>query len=492
MFRSFLLLFSGSLAGKLAGVLREVLLAGLFGTSGVVAALRAAQSATLVPVNFFTADSLAAGFLPLYARYREVDARRASTLFWWTGGLLTVASVVTVTLLLIATPLWIGILVPGFDAREREMTVDFVRIMGLGVPFYIAGGLFSYLEMGHGQYVLASSRATLQSFGLIAGTIVAYALHAPILLAWGFSVAYVFYAVWGFARIVRCGWVKTPTCLTRHDFGGVAGEFWNVVKPLVLVPVLLQGNIVAERAVASLLGLDVAAALDYAKFISDTGILLFAVPLGLASLSAISKMSDTQTHATLATVIPPILLTTVPVSMVLAVNSHAAVAIIYQRGHFDAASTRLTQIILWGYAAGFWAQVASYVLVKALSAKLRNGAVFRSMAAALVANMLVNLCLYRSLGPVVLGIGGCVYGVVLLVLSAHALNITRVVVQRLMWLIPGTVGYMFMALALTRQDRFSLVEAALWAVLWWGTFIAMVPTLRKDVVFLSNKIRMAK
>ncbi len=487
MFKSFLHLFFGSLAGKLAGVLREVLLAGLFGTSGMVAALRAAQSATLVPVNFFTADTLSAGFLPLYARYRDSDGRRAGSLFWWTAGLLLVASVLTVTLLLAAAPYWIRALVPGFSASERALTVEFVRIMGLGVPFYIAGGLFSYLEMGHGVYTLASARATLQSAGLIVGTLVAYVMRVPSLLAWGFTVAYLVYSVWGFARIVRRGWVPLPSLLRSEDIRSVAGEFWHVVKPLMLIPVLLQGNTVAERAVASLLGVSTFAALDYAKFISDTGILLFAVPLGLAGLSAISKMSDEEARVSLERLLPPLLLASVPVSMALAVNCRWVIAIVYQRGHFDAESTHLTQLILWGYALGFWAQVASYVLMKSLSARLLNTAVFRIMAAGLVVNMVINFSFYRVVGPAVLGIGSCANGVVLFALSTRALGLTGTVLKRLAWLALGSLGYASIEMMPIAQGWLGMLVAAIWFMAWWGAFIAVVPTLRTDARFMIEK-----
>jgi putative peptidoglycan lipid II flippase len=219
-------LFWGSLAGKLVGALREVLLAALFGTSGVVAALRAAQSATLIPVNFFTADSLSAGFLPLYSRYHQIDPRRAGALFWWVAGLLLLASLVVLGILLLGVSSWISLLVPGFGRDEREQTIQFVRIMGLGVPFYIAGGLFSYLEMGHGSYGLASARATLQSAGMIVGTLAAYVLQAPSLLAWGFTAAYLVFALWGGIRVVRRGWAPRPQGLSR-DAGhwcGVLGR----------------------------------------------------------------------------------------------------------------------------------------------------------------------------------------------------------------------------------------------------------------------------
>ncbi|MEG3065002.1 hypothetical protein [Acetomicrobium sp.] len=53
MFRAFLVLSSGSVIGKLVGFLREILMAALFGTGTHVAAYRVAQTAMLMPTEFF-------------------------------------------------------------------------------------------------------------------------------------------------------------------------------------------------------------------------------------------------------------------------------------------------------------------------------------------------------------------------------------------------------------------------------------------------------
>lgn len=490
MLKASLRLFTGSLLGKLAGALREMLLAGLFGTSGIVAALRAAQSATLIPVNFFTADALSAGFLPLYSRYQHTDPNRASALFWWVAGLLFTISVIIVAILMLGAPYWVRLLVPGFGSGERAQTVEFLRVMGAGVPFYIAGGLFSYLEMGHASYRLASARATLQSIGMIAGTVAAYFLHAPSLLAWGFTAAYVVYAGLGLLLVVRQRWAPLPRNLGLPDLRQTAAEFWNVVKPLLLLPVLLQGSIAAERAVASLLGVDVAAALDYAKFITDTGVLLLAVPLGLAGLSTISRMGRAETESLLARVLPPLLLATIPFSVALASHGQLVVSLIYQRGHFGEESTRLTSTILWGFAVGFWPQVASYVLMKALSAQLRNVEVFRFMAVALLSNVLIDFGLYRWLGPGVLGLGSCSYGLALLFFSSRALGLGRLVGERIIWLSLGSLGYAALASLMPVRGLIGgSVVTALFLV-YWIAYTALVPVLRRDVSQLWNMWRL--
>lgn len=482
MLKAGMKLFSGSLFGKLAGALREMLLAYLFGTSGVVASIRAAQSATLIPVNFFTADSLSAGFLPLYSLNLQRDPQRANALFWWVAGLLLLMSVLTVVILYAGAPYWIHVLVPGFGPVERAATIDFVRVMGAGVPFYIAGGLFSYLEMGNGCYTLASARAALQSVGMILGTAGAYLFHMPSLLAWGFTAAYAVYCVWGVMRIVMRGWVPSPNGLTRLQIADVAKEFWRVVRPLIFLPIILQGNIVAERAVASLLGVSASSALDYAKFITDTGVLLLAVPFGLAGLSTFSQMSRENTKAMIEKSLPIMLIATIPLSVGLLAHGELVISLVYQRGSFDAASTLLTETILRGFAAGFWAQVISYILIKALSAQLRNKEVFCYMALALGANVLINFLLYRWVGPSVLGMASCAYAFVLLALASRSLGVGKVISKRCLWFSPGVIGYLLLASLVPKQGIEGLLFAVALFVPYWALFIACAPPLRGDVI----------
>ena len=482
-------LFSGSLVGKLAGVLREVLLASLFGTSGIVAAVRAAQAATLIPVNFFTADIISAGFLPLYSRYATTNAAKANALFWLVSLLLTTASVLVVTLLIVDAGFWVKLLVPGFGPQEQAYTSSFVRIFALGVPFYIAGSLFSYREMGHGAYILASARATLQSIGMILGTVAAFYLRVPNLLAWGFTGAYITYSIWGLERTIRRGGGSPIGQISGLDFKDVAREFWSVVSPLILLPLFLQGNIAAERAVASLLGITVAASLDYAKFITDTGVLLIAVPLGLASLSVISRMNDEDCQKLISRVLPSLLLVTIPISTAVAVHSHIIIALIYQRGAFGAASTQLTQTILWGFAIGFWAQVISYVLLKTLSARMRNGEVFKYMALALGANVAINFGFYKFLGPIVLGLGSCAYGIVLTGLTAHALGVLGVIVKRILMLSLGAAGYALLGTFLPQKGILAYLLAGALFTVYWLIFIVALPLMRVDAQRLLGRLR---
>lgn len=475
-------LFSGSLLGKVVGVVRELLLATLFGTSALVGAYRIAQTATLIPVQFFAADTLNAGFIPLYTRYAKQDKAKANTLFWILQIGLLALSLFIMGFLFWGAPWLVGILAPGLDAQTGRMAAIFVRIMVFGVPFYVVGALFSYLEMANGYYLLASLRASLQSVGLIAGTLAAFWFGQPVFLAWGFTGAYIIFSFWGAVLLLRRGLLWWPRKWLWPEVCTVLGAFWQTIRHLLLLPFMLQGNIAIERVVASLMGVSVVAALDYAKFITETGVVLLAVPLGLAGLATFSDLTPDGAQERLERMLPIVLVVNVPISIYMAVHNELVISLLYQRGAFDETSVALTKSIFFGLAIGLWAQVAGYVLIKALNAQIRNREVIVFMALALGINILTNIILYRIIGPLALGLGASLYGLVLFLLATKALQLSRVAVPCLAWLGLGATLYVPLGLSLGGETWIDLGISGVVSVVFWLVYIGVTPLLRASVL----------
>jgi putative peptidoglycan lipid II flippase len=489
MFRAAAKLFSGSVLGKFVGLFREVLLAALFGTTAPVGAIRIAQTATLIPAHFITTDSLAAVFLPLYKRLAKEDADNAQALFWSVGAVLLGLSIVIMLVLFWLAPAWVGVLAPGFSPSEQAMAASFVTVMALALPLYIAGSLFAYLDMGHGSYLLASMRTSIQSLGLIGGTLTAYWFGRPVLLAWGFTAAYTAFAIWGLARTGKRGELQPRWAMMREKAPAVLRDFWQTWRPLMVLPVLLQGNIALERIVASLIGSQVVPALDYARFITETGVVLLATPLGLAGLSELSGLSTTETRDRITRVLRPMLILSVPVSAFLALHSKPVIDILYQRGAFGEESADVTQSILFGLSLGFWGHMAGYVLLKALNAQLRNREVFWFMATALGLNAAINVSMYQTWGPVTLGIGSSVFGLTLFVTGVLAVGVGRAVWATVGWLAIGVMLYVPLSPLVPAAPL--LVMPALFFLLYWGAFVLIVPPLRRAILPLLNKLARA-
>jgi putative peptidoglycan lipid II flippase len=247
---------------------------------------------------------------------------------------------------------------------------------------------------------------------------------------------------------------------------------------------MLQGNIVIERAVASIIGLAVISALDYARFISETLILLVSIPVGFAGLSHWSGRTATEIRAGLQRTVLVIAVLVVPISVFLAAHSHQVVRLIYARGQFDENSVRVTGDILFGVSLGLWAQVVGYVLVKALNAQLRNREVLWVMMGALIANTIFILCLHPIWGAMTLGLGTSVYGVVLLIGTMTALGLWRKFLVDGWTMIAGSLGYLVIDhwLPQVNQATYQFGLSVGFALIYWMCWVVAVPSLRTIVL----------
>ncbi|WP_345713931.1 lipid II flippase MurJ, partial [Kineococcus glutinatus] len=411
-------LFWGGLAGKVLGLLREVLLAAAYGTGAPADAARVAQTATLSPANFFVADTLVAGFLPLHGALLREDPARAAVLFHAVRRVLGGLSLVLAAALLLLAPQAVALLAPGLAPRTAATAAAFLQVMALGVPSYVHFALLSYLEASHGSYRLSSVRPTGQNVGTVGGLLLAWWLSSPVLLAWGFTAGYLVLHAWAAASLRRRGLVPAPPPgPARAEVRELLGLLWVRVRPLVLLPVVLHGSVVVERRIGSAMGPGVVAAVDYARFVADTGVALVAVPLGFAGLAVLGVGAEADARARLERLLPAVLVVVVPVSVLLAARSTDVVELLYGHGAFGAAAVATAGPVLAGFAVGFWAQVVAYVLVKALNARDRNGAAARALVAGLAAGVALTAALHDALGPVVLGLAGSLSALVTAVVA---------------------------------------------------------------------------
>ncbi|MCI2240553.1 hypothetical protein MO973_01650 [Paenibacillus sp. TRM 82003] len=474
-------LFWGGLAGKLLGLVREVLLAAAYGTGAPAVAARVAQTATLVPVDLVTADALSAGFLPVHARLRRHDPARAAALFHALRAvLLVLALAVTAALLLLAGPV-VDLLAPGLDDGTAATAATFLRVMALGLPSYLQFALLSYLEASHGSFRLSSARPTAQNTGMVAGLAVAWWLSTPVALAWGFPAAYVALHAWAHFSLHRRGLLPPPRWERRAARDALV-QLWRRVRPLLLLPLVLQSSVVVERVVASLLGDGVVAAVDYARFVATTGVNLLAVPLGLAGLAVLPELSAPDARERLERLVPAVLVVVVPLSAVLAVDAAGVVHVLYGRGAFDAAAVATSGQVLTGFAVGFWAQALSYVLVKALNARDRNRAAVTALAAGLAVTLAVDLTLPTVLGPVALGLAVSAGAVVTTALAARTLGVGAVLVRCAALCAPGALLVALAAAlvgAVVPGTWAGLALGSAAALVVWGLHVACVPALRR-------------
>ena len=484
MIRKSLQLAGGGLAGKVLGVGREFLVASFYGTTGVAASYRVSQSAVFIPVNFFTADCLSCGFLPLYKRYASEDKELSSALFWVMGGFFLLLTVGIGATLYLASHRVASMLAPGFSADSKNLAAEMIRAMAVGVPINLIRCFLGYYEMANGRYRMMAARASLQSVGLVAGSCIAYYLRRPVWLAWGFVLAYAVFLVWGAIVVLQHNQLDPAAkCVNRARLRRIGRDLLTIMRPLMVLPLFVQGSVATERIFASLLGEQTVPALDYARLISETGVLMLAVPFGLTGLAELVVISEAKLSEQVMKVCRFLLGIAVPTTIFVFRSRVDIVTILFRRGAFNADSVRLTANALAGVALGLWAQITTYFLIKVLSARFMNWAVVKVALLGAIINVIVSFCLYRRLGILGLGLGATANSLASWIVASRQLKVLGEQLRFLGRLVALGAVYLLLATALDRVIVFHGVVARMAVatclfVVFWGCclLLRLVPT----------------
>src|SRR6185295_15265638 len=152
-----------------------------------------------------------------------------------------------------------------------------------------------------------------------------------LFIAGGFLVAYVALTARGLTSALAQGMRAWPRPGEWAEVRALTVPVWRSVRLLMLVPLLLQVHFIIERRVASLVGADAVAALDYVRFLSDTAVLLLAVPIGLAGLGTIPQLSKPRFRKLAARSMRMLLYIGMPLSLALVLHAELAVQIVFGR-----------------------------------------------------------------------------------------------------------------------------------------------------------------
>jgi putative peptidoglycan lipid II flippase len=484
MFKGVLSIFGGNLIGKVIGVAREILLSYLYGTGAIIGAFRVAQSSALVTVNFFTSDTLNSGFIPLYRTYKNESEEKANALFWSLNSVLSLFScIITFILYFFATEV-VTTIAPGVDRDSQMVAVQFLGVLAFSIPFYVLSALYANLAIAKNFYRLMSIRPTIQSVGLMLGALGAFFFDDYVLIAWGFTASYVIFFIYSLY------FLNTKKLLVKGHLWSkkILLAFWKVVRPLLLLPFFLQGNIVVEKIVASFMGIEVLAAVEFAKFVTETGMVLLAIPIGYVGLSAMSGFSKDETTFFLNKIIPFVLLITIPATCFIMIYSNEVITLLFKRGAFLQDSVELTANILLGLSVGFWAQVISYILIKAMNANMENKRVFYYMIVALASNTLFNLIFYKYLGPITIGLGVSLYGLTLLIFSLSYYNLLLTTLRTLTSLVLcGSIYYFFDFYVMQSVPFF--ISILIFLIYWCTLFMFVPPYHYQMKIMIKNVLR---
>src|ERR1043165_6754352 len=148
---------AGILLSRLAGLVRLQVFAHYFGLESDAAdAFNAAFRIPNFLQNLFGEGALSASFIPVYAALvARGDRRDADRVAGAVGSLLALLVSVLVLLGVLATPLLIDAIAPGFKGDKRELTVQLVRILFPGAGLLVLSAWCLGVLNSHHRFLLS-------------------------------------------------------------------------------------------------------------------------------------------------------------------------------------------------------------------------------------------------------------------------------------------------------------------------------------------------
>jgi putative peptidoglycan lipid II flippase len=168
--RSASLLAIGSLASRVLGLLREMVIAALFGATGQVSAFRVAAQVPTLLYDFLVGGMLSAALVPVLSDY----ARRGRRDFTQLVATLTAFFVVLLTALVIAlelaAPLLAHLLAGGFQASEPALlalTTQLIRWTAPVVWFLSMAGVMMAILYAQQRFTAPALATAIFNFGIV-------------------------------------------------------------------------------------------------------------------------------------------------------------------------------------------------------------------------------------------------------------------------------------------------------------------------------------
>jgi putative peptidoglycan lipid II flippase len=369
---------AGILLSRIAGLVRERVLASTLGLSAAHDAFRAALRIPNLLQNLLGEGVLSASFIPVYARLcaegRDADASRVARAV---GTLLAlVATGLAAGGVLAARPL-VDLLAPGFTGETRELTVRLVQILFPGVALLVMSAWCLGVLNSHRRFFLSYASPVVWNAALIGAAVVAahrLAGHDGDIaawIAWGAligSAAQFLIQLPTAARLIRS---LRPSLAVRDP--GVQSTLRAFV-PVVLGRGSIQLSGYIDQVLASYLGAGIIAAISSAQILYLLPVSLFGIAVSAAELPEMASATggDDARAAVLRDrlrgSLRRVVFLVVPSAVAFVMIGRAIVALVFQTGRFTAADTEVVWIILAGSALGLSAGTQGRLLGSAFYA----------------------------------------------------------------------------------------------------------------------------
>lgn len=455
-----------TLISRISGLVRDVVFAGLIG-AGAGPAGDAFYVAFRIP-NFFRRifgeGALSQAFVPVFAEYRTTATQADTQAFVnRTTGVLTLVLFVVTLVGILAAPVLVIVLAPGYytdpDASRFELTVTMLRIVFPYLFFVSLVALSAGILNTYGKFGAAAFTPVLLNLSLIgAAVFLAPNFEQPVIaLAWGVFIAGVLQLLFQIPFLKRIGILPKPKFTGRHE--GVVRVARLMIPGLFGVSVA-QINLLVNTLLASFLVTGSVSWLYYADRLMEFPLGVFGIALATVILPSLSQKHATKSPDEFSNLLDWglrwVLIIGIPASAALVVLAGPMLATLFHFGAFTAKDVEMSAHALMAFAGGLVAFTLVKVLAPGFYARQDTKTPVKVGALSLAVNVVLSLILIyplRHIGLAAAVSAAAFVNAGLLFLKLRQFNIYRA--------LPGWSAFFL---------RVILATSVMAALVAWGTF----------------------
>jgi len=403
-------LFSlGTLISRILGLFRDALLSRYFGVSSEYDAY---MTAILVPFflrKIFAEGALSTAFVPLYSKKLLKSQREA---FDFASEVFTIFFVATSIIVILAeflTPQLVWFFATGFRGERFEVTIKLFRITFPFVTFINLWAIAYGMLNSHSHFLIPAISPAISNLTVILGAIISPLIAIPILgPAYGFTIG------GAIQFLVLLYWLKRLGYSYRPRFKLTElREFFKLFFYSSIGLSINQINSLIDLNLASRLPEGSVSVLQYANRLFQFPLGVFGIAIATTALPIFSKISDPETRKEeFQRSFRRLLYFVLPSLIILLLLREGIVALIFQGGKFTKEDTFETARVLLFYLIGM-PFYAYFSLCSRLHYSVKDHLVVTKATVWMVGvNVILNLMLYKKMGPAGLALATSLAGIV--------------------------------------------------------------------------------
>ncbi len=399
--RNVLLVGAAFVLAAVAGMARNMVIARQF---GIGADLDAYYAAFKLPDLLFTVvagGALATSFIPVFAGFLAADDRTAA---WRLASAITNwAALITLGLaavVAVAAP-WLArtVIAPGFDPARAAETARIMRIVLISTLIFSVSALQGSILHGFKHFLLPALASVVYPLGIIVGALWLAPRWGVEGLAVGAVIGAALHLAIKVPGLIRFGFRWWPILDTGDD---AVRRVAVLLGPRVLDLGVFHLTLLATTNLASRLGAGSVAALEWGWDAMQFPETVIGTAFGLVAFPTFAELAArgdrAGLRATLSESLRTVMALAVPAAVALIVLGRPLLAVLYQRGAFDAAATEAVYAALRFYALGLVGHVCLELVTRAFFAQQDTVTPLLLAAASAGVNILLAVLLMGPLG----------------------------------------------------------------------------------------------